>query len=422
MPLKPAFVAKSISFGHNFLRVLWGDGARSLYPASWLRVSVRDSAYFEPNSLLYRPEHIEFAAKQLPLVDAKLRDDGGAVQLSWNDHATEYDASWLRAQDGGEASVAVKPPSERVLWDGSARIPTFNYAERETRKLEWMTALKNYGLVYIEDTPTTREGLLDVLHLIGVVKQRYHPDDVYVVESLRKEIRAKVDFSYGGDYLNPHTDTSTYLPPTRLDCFLGQIYDAPVRDTTNFFVDGYRVMADMRREHPGAFDVLTSVPARGGRRRLTVEEDCTPEELKRYHWDTLIESPYVVLNDDGSVKWVQFAWTKRAGFSFWKYDDETLARHNVAYELLHRMMRDERYHARVVFRPGVLAIFDNWRLTHGRHGVHPTTRRRMLGAFMSEDIWRSRWRLIHAEQSGLEGKWLYGCTDEALEILAGRNE
>eukprot|EP00118_Oscarella_pearsei_P000184 m.4393 g.4393 ORF g.4393 m.4393 type:complete len:432 (+) comp10646_c0_seq1:281-1576(+) len=424
--LKPAFIAKSISFGRDFLRVSWGDGARSHFPGGWLRVIVRDEKYFEPESMLYRPEHIQFAAKQSPIVAAELHNDGSSVELSWDDHVTTYDASWLRAQDGGEAGRAILPAKKSVIWDGSVKIPTYEYAERERRLGEWMDDLRAYGVVHVVGTPPTREGLLDVLNLIGPVKQRYHPDNVYVVESLRKDIRAQVDFSYGGDYLNPHTDTPTYMPPTRLDAFLGQLYDAPEVDTINYFVDGYKVMEDMRREHPQEFDALCRLPARGARRRLTVEEDCSPEELKIYHWDTMIESPNVVLEskDDiqqqQEVKWVQFAWTKRAGYSFWKYDNELMARHNVAYDLLHKMMNNEKYHTRVIFKPGVLAIFDNWRLVHGRFGVHPSTRRRMLGAFVSQETWRSRWRLMNADRSGLEGKWLYGCTDDALEILAKR--
>ena len=37
-------------------------------------------------------------------------------------------------------------------------------------------------------------------------------------------------------------------------------------------------------------------------------------------------------------------------------------------------------------------------------------------------MWRTRWRVMLGEKSGLDEKWLYGCSQEALQILANRLE
>ena len=72
----------------------------------------------------------------------------------------------------------------------------------------------------------------------------------------------------------------------------------------------------------------------------------------------------------------------------------------------------------MVLRPGTLVVFDNMRVLHGRSAVHPRTSRVVHGAYIADEVWRSRCRIINGQKSGLEDRWLRGCTDEALQALA----
>ena len=61
-------------------------------------------------------------------------------------------------------------------------------------------------------------------------------------------------------------------------------------------------------------------------------------------------------------------------------------------------------------------MFDNLRTLHGRSAVHPTTSRVVHGAYIAEEVWRSRCRIINGQKSGLEEKWVFGCTDEVTSF------
>ena len=93
-----------------------------------------------------------------------------------------------------------------------------------------------------------------------------------------------------------------------------------------------------------------------------------------------------------------------------------------AYKKLQMLLADPNYKQGVVLRPGMMLVFDNYRMCHGRSEIDPSTHRVLKSAYVSEDSWHNRWRLLLGQRSGLDTIWLYGCTDEALAVLAQRNE
>ena len=93
-----------------------------------------------------------------------------------------------------------------------------------------------------------------------------------------------------------------------------------------------------------------------------------------------------------------------------------------AYGKLQTMLADPKYIQEFVLRPGMMLVFDNFRVCHGRSEIHDSTHRVLKLAYIGEDVWRNRWRLMLAQKSGLDAKWLFGCSDEALTALAQRNE
>ena len=68
--LRSAYIVSSISHCSRALRIAWKDGVESVYPSTWLRASVRDSRFFNPNALMYEPSHISFISRE----DATLKD------------------------------------------------------------------------------------------------------------------------------------------------------------------------------------------------------------------------------------------------------------------------------------------------------------------------------------------------------------
>ena len=197
--------------------------------------------------------------------------------------------------------------------------------------------------------------------------------------------------------------------------------DAPVKATETFVVDAFKVLQDLCKDDPETFQILSTTPFRFGRRATLCEEDCLPSEQHIYKWDTLVEQP-LVLTEGTKVKRVRTRQGKRVGFDPGAYSDEYLLAFYRAEEKFQDRLNDPYYRNVITLKPGMMLIYDNHRLCHGRLEIHPSTRRTLRGLYITEEIWRSRWRFLLGHWACLEDKWLYGCSDEALSILAQRKD
>ena len=418
--LRAPFKMRALAHCRDLVKIVWEDGVQSTVTSTWLRANVRDSRFFELNSILYRNEHLPFVAKGSPITSVEQTEDKEHFTVNWEDHSSSFNASWVRAHDT-KASSGLLKPFERVLWDSQAKIPTYDYSRKDEQLESWLTDLKKWGIIFIEGTPTNEKALTDFLHIIGPTGQRLHPSNVFTFTAHAKESMDIDYYSYGPEYLNGHTDASYYTQPPKLLALLPTYYSAPKKDTVSFFTDTFKVADDLRQENPDAFHMLTTKLVRQARRRLAVEGDCDPSKLETYQFDTYKDIPIISMQGK-EVNLVRLKFTKHGGFNLQLNPDETqLQKFARAYHIFQKKVNDPVYHQTVVMKPGTMVVLDNHRVCHGRRKIHPTTARTVHGGYTSEDQWQSRWRIIHGKRSGLEDKWLYGCSDETLEILASRH-
>lgn len=275
--LRAPFLVSSLSHSRDALKIMWGDGASTVMPSLWLRAMVRDPEYFSESSSMYKDHHLDFLLREAVITGAAptAQPDGNlgsGIEISWDDHKSVFDASWLRAQDASICSGLRNQELDQILWDSSCtQIPEYTFADKDVHFESWMIDLRKYGMLVIQDVPNSEEGLREFMHKIGPLKQRYHPTDIFTINS--KPERAALDIhGYGSKPLNAHTDTSQYPTPAKLLTLLGIEYFAPVKDTVTFFADGFRVIQDLRQEEPEAFKILATTLHRFGRRRIGVEE------------------------------------------------------------------------------------------------------------------------------------------------------
>ena len=136
----------------------------------------------------------------------------------------------------------------------------------------------------------------------------------------------------------------------------------------------------------------------------------------------MLEQP--VVNMDGkNIKWVRIRPGKDLGLSLVaQHDDNFIVKYYYAYKELQALLADPKYNQGIVLRPRMMLVLDNYRVCHGRSEIDPSTHRVLKGAYIGEDSWHNRWRLLLRQRSSLDTIWLYGCTDEALAVLAQRNE
>ena len=80
--LRPAFLVNTIFHCNRALRVIWKDGAESVYPSTWLRASVRDDRFFDQNSFMYEHSHLSFVSAESVLKNASVTRSGEFAVLT----------------------------------------------------------------------------------------------------------------------------------------------------------------------------------------------------------------------------------------------------------------------------------------------------------------------------------------------------
>ena len=80
--LRPAFLVNTIFHCNRALRVIWKDGAESVYPSTWLRASVRDDRFFDQYSFMYEHSHLSFVSAESVLENASVTRSGEFAVLT----------------------------------------------------------------------------------------------------------------------------------------------------------------------------------------------------------------------------------------------------------------------------------------------------------------------------------------------------
>ena len=193
----------------------------------------------------------------------------------------------------------------------------------------------------------------------------------------------------------------------------------PARIQSNFFVDNLKVIEDIREEDPETFQLLSTVPVRKARRRLTVQEECDASEVEQYYSDTYIQRPIIYFDENEGHHNLRFSF-KQCGFELGPENSPTIMqRYYKAYELLKSKLNDSaKYYQKIVVKEGVAALYNNYRVCHGRGPIRPSSERTILIADISEEVWQTKRRVLMGKKTGLEDRWLYGCSLKSLELLA----
>ncbi|XP_031568581.1 uncharacterized protein LOC116303217 [Actinia tenebrosa] len=254
--LRAPFRVASLSHCKDLLTLTWQDGKQSNFPNIWLRSAVRDPEVFDAGSLLYkRDDYVEFIRKESPLVRAEHEKGSEDILVEWGDHLGTFNASWLRAQDQNINRDLCKKP-DITLWDANSKFPIYEYSERKATFRTWFNDLRKYGLAIFKGVPPNEEGLMGIMHSIGQEAQRVHPTNVLHILKDSKKETSYDSGTYTSNAHPMHVDTPYYPTMFRLTCLLGIRYDAPVQDTYNFVVDNLKVIEEIRKEEPEAYELL----------------------------------------------------------------------------------------------------------------------------------------------------------------------
>ena len=425
--LKPAFRIESVATTNNGVQIAWKDGHESFYHNLWLLDSCRCPKCFQRDTLSLGHGHDLLKMPLNPTPQEVKLDREGNLDIVWGGeeagHRSVFDASWLRVHCQNDP--ALKQGRKAQLWDSSVSVPHFDYHEAmedDGVLLLFLSKMVELGVAIIDDAPKNEESFRALIERVGPLRQRYHPTNVFAMDRSNKKAQA-IQHSYQVGTLRNHTDVTAYDIPTGLQFLECILYENPDGDRQAYstVVDGFKLAEVIKTENPWFFELLTTEYIPAGRKRLSVEEKLGEHEssARKYEWDAYRQNHLINLDENGEVYQIKYNHNTRVPLEV-SYDKihDLLA----AYQRFSQLLQDPEYNAEFLLTPGQVLVVDNWRVLHGRTGIwNPNLQRILLGAYLEEESFRCRRRVLLGDKTGMSDLWLMGCSDRALEILADRH-
>ncbi|MFV0457842.1 MAG: TauD/TfdA family dioxygenase [Actinomycetales bacterium] len=280
----------------------------------------------------------------------------GLLAVEFTDgHSARYGFSWLHEHDYSSGSRSGPEP---ILWDaGLAQVPSFSHAEvvgTTAGQVAYLEAVRDYGVALITETPCETGEVERFASFIGHLREtafdrihevRFDPDGYNVAHTARE--------------LKPHTDLPGYQWPPSIQLLHVLTNEAIGGETV--LVDGWSVLAELRRRDAEAFALLTGIP-------LTFSLFNDREVIQG-------TAPMVLLDPAGNVRLFRFS-NQLAHPIDASFDDmDAFYR---AYRLLGRLLDSAEHQVSFRAKAGDLITVHGHRVLHGRRSFDPTTGARWL--------------------------------------------
>ncbi|KAJ8394931.1 hypothetical protein AAFF_G00040540 [Aldrovandia affinis] len=372
----------------RLVQVHWEDGSHSLYPFVWLRDNCQC-----PVCMLRSAGARSLILSLLDInttVDRVTLPEPTKVSIVWPDqHSSEYDADWLKKRcfspEARRAQQEERFLNKRTYWGSDLNIPTASFQEvlhDDKAALDWLTALREVGIVYLKGAPIQQGQVARLSQRIGYLRLTFYGHTWQVQDKLRAN-----NVAYTSGKLSLHTDYPALHHPPGVQ-FLHCLNQASEGGDSEV-VDGFHVANQLRRENPEAFHTLSSLLV-----------DYTDSGVDYCDFALQSKNRIIDVNCDGEVVRINYNNATRDSFL-----DIPLEQVQPFYSSLRAfvdlMCQPENI---ITYRmePGDMVTFDNWRLFHGRKSYipNPENIRHLEGAYLDWDEVMSRLRILRKAVHG----------------------
>ena len=362
-----------VAWFEDVLEVMWDDRSVSHLPYLWLRDNCgchkcRVPQTKEKRILLNR------VPVSLRPVDGQL--EGDELLLSWPDgHQTRYSGSAIRA-------LEAQHDASWTPWGARFRPPQFDYRQfldDDATAIAAFTAFLRFGAIILNDAGS-RPGTVETLSTrLGPLREmpfgRVH--DVQVDP-------AGYNISHTALELPPHNDFASTSTPPSVQALHMLINEVSGGETV--IVDGWRIAAALRKEHPEYFASLCTMPV--------------PFRMADDIVETHAAAPLIKLDADGRI----------AAFRFSNHLMQTIAPNRTglaafyrAYHELCRRVTNRSSKAGFRLQVGQVLVLAAHRVLHGRRAIRPDGRRRLQDTYFEHDNVRNHLFVLNRRLAAFAG-------------------
>ena len=356
------------------ITVRWSDKSPMHLPNFWLRDNCRCAKCRHPGNGQKLYEIVDLPA-DLAAIEAMVAPDG-TVKVLWSDgHRSEYMPGWLKEHDLIASARAARQAKPELWGKGLENdLPVGDWPQMlqdPTKELAWLERYAALGFGLLRNVPTQPGMVAEVGDRLGFVRVTNYGRLFDVISEPNPNNLANTSLGLGVHSDNPYRHPSPGVQ--LLHCLVSE---APGGDT--LLVDGFHAAEILRKENPGAFALLSTVPM-----TFRFADDKAELEAKQ----TLITADM-----DGVVTAVHF---NNRSADWLDAPIDLASRWYNAYRIFAQILK--RPELELVFRlgPGDLVVMQNDRALHGRTAFDPNRGRRHLqGCYIDRDGMESRRRLL----------------------------
>ena len=360
----------SIAQNADALSAVWSGGAQTDLPYLWLRDNC-DCSECRVVQTTEKRFHLFRVAKQLRPLQVSIDRAGSedeSISISWPDgHRTRYRSSEIRG-------LLSQPRFDLLHWDGTFQPRKFDYRRflaSDRVAAELIEEFLRTGVCLLLDAPTDPDSSEQLATRLGPVREVLFERIHNVVVDPKGYSIAHTDLAVA-----PHNDFPSYTWPPSVQALHMLVNECEGGESC--VVDGFRVLNELRADHPDKFNVLCAVPV--------------PFRIFSEEYECNAANPMIELNSDGDVRLLRFNTQQMQTIPL---SEPRLGDFYAAYHELSRRVNSASAQASFRLEDGQILLCAGHRVLHGRTVLRSNGRRHLQDAYFEHDNVRNHLRLLH---------------------------
>ncbi|CUA74153.1 hypothetical protein RSOLAG22IIIB_05444 [Rhizoctonia solani] len=357
----------------------WKNGVTSHFHHIWLRDHCRCADCLHPVTKQRLVNTFEIPPDVQPV---KVESRWAGLEVTWSEsprHTSTFPWEWLSqsSYDPPTKHSLTLNSSHKTLWGSSIQQspPTVSYEEVMKDDIEvykWLQKIDEFGFCFISGVPPNPKDTEALTRRIAFIRDTKYGGFWDFTSDLKHG-----DTAYTNLALGAHTDTTYLSDPCGLQLFHLLSHEGAGGKT--LLVDGFYAAAKLREKYPSHYELLTEV-------KISAHAAGDADSLY------IPDEPFSILKKDlnGELMRVRYNNDDRSAL---KYIDPVLV--DDWYDALrswNRCLTSSDAELWVQLTAGTAVVVDNHRVLHGRSAF--TGKRRMCGAYVGADEWKSRLRVL----------------------------
>ena len=333
----------------------------------WLRERLSGEDYIDQNNLqrLYEPSLLD---DNLGIHKYSLDDDFLKVDF------TDGSSGKFSINDLFEEINFIDAIPEKKIWDEKHNLQIYdnNDVLGDNKKLiEMLSTFYEYGYVVIQNTKAEENEVINFAEKLGPVRSTNFGKLFNVVSKPNPN-----DLAYTALELKSHSDNPYRKPVPGIQLLHCIANESTGGDSS--LVDGYSISVSLKKNHPDYYKILTE----------------TEVNFKFTDVDVILEDRAKLIDLDSNGNFKQIRFSGRLDYVPLLEDDQLKIFYK-ARKFLYELCNSDEFKIKFRLSKGMIAMFDNLRLLHGRTKFDPNTGfRHLQGCYIDHDVTEGKLRRL----------------------------